>query len=57
MKRKQFETDKKTKIAVAVANTAAAMMEAAKAPPGLPATLPMVAFGRCDGSNANSSNS
>lgn len=44
MKRKQFETDKKTKIAVAVANTAAAMMEAAKAPPGLPATLPMVAM-------------
>ena len=44
MKRKQFETDKKTKIAVAVANTAAAMMEAAKAPPGLPYTLPMVAM-------------
>lgn len=44
MKRKQFETDKKTKIAVAVANTAAAMMEAAKAPPGLPLTLPMVAM-------------
>jgi len=45
MKRKAFETDKKTKLATAVMNTASAMVAAASPPnPPLPASLPMVAM-------------
>ena len=45
MKRKAFETDKKTKLATAVMNTASAMIAAASPPnPPLPASLPMVAM-------------
>ena len=45
IKRKAFETDKKTKLAGAVINTAAAMIAAASPPnPPLPLSLPMVAM-------------
>ena len=45
MKRKAFETDKKTKMATAVMNTASAMVAAASPPnPPLPISLPMVAM-------------
>ena len=45
MKRKAFETDKKTKLAAAVMNTASAMMAAASPPnPPLPISAPMVAM-------------
>ena len=42
MKRKAFEADKKMKMAQTVMSTAAAMMAAASAPPGLPITMPNV---------------